>query len=106
MDSVIILISENMRQRRDGTWRSEITSREVLCRVGSIDDTEFHEAGRTGLNPEARVSVFHADYHGEERCEFDGSDYSIYRARRIPNSDYTDLYLARKGGSNGQAGND
>ena len=106
MDSTINLISERMFQDRMGAWDSETITRRVFCRVSSIDDTEFYEAGRSGLNPEIRVTVFHADYRGEKICRFESNDYSIYRTRRIPNSDYMDLYLARKGGSNGQAGND
>ena len=102
MDSVIFLISENMIQDRYGAWDSETVSKRTFCRVGSIDDTEFYEAGRSGLNPAVRVTVFHADYHGEKKCRFESCDYSIYRTRRIPGLDYIDLYLERKGGTNGQ----
>ncbi len=106
MDSVVFFISENLTQDDLGAWVPDTTRRRVLCRVSSIDDTEFHEAGRSGLNPEVRLTVFHADYHGERQCRFESNDYSIYRTKRIPNSDYMDLYLARKGGSNGQTSND
>ncbi len=106
MDSIIFLISENKYQDRFGAWQSETEKRRLFCRVSSIDDTEFYEAGRTGLNPEVRVTVFHADYHGETRCRFESNDYSIYRTKKIPNSDYIDLYLERKGGSNGEESDD
>ena len=102
MDSSIQLISETMQQDELGAWYSDKVIRRVLCRVSSIDDTEFHEAGRSGLNPAVRVTVFHADYKGETKCRFESGDYTIYRTKRIPNSDYIDLYLERKGGSNGQ----
>ena len=100
MDSTINLISENLSQDELGAWVPEKVTRRVFCRVNSIDDTEFYEAGRSGLNPEIRVTIFHADYNGETACRFESKDYSIYRTRRIPNSDYMDLYLERKGGSN------
>lgn len=106
MDSVIFLISENMAQDRYGAWDSETVTRRAFCRVSSIDDTEFYEAGRQGLNPAVRVTVFHADYHGETKCRFESNDYSIYRTKKIPNSDYIDLYLERRGGTNGQKSND
>ena len=102
MDSTIFLISENLTQDELGAWIPDTVKRRVFCRVNSIDDTEFYEAGRSGLNPEIRVTIFHADYHGETVCRFESKDYSIYRTRRIPNSDYMDLYLERKGGSNGE----
>lgn len=106
MDSTITLISENMLQDELGAWMTETSAKRVFCRVHSIDDNEFYEAGRSGLNPAVRVSVFHADYNGETKCEYDSENYSIYRTRKIPGSDYIDLYLERKGGSNGQKDND
>ena len=104
MDSVLFLISEEKSQDELGAWITETVKRRVFCRVSSIDDTEFFEAGRSGLNPAVRLTVFHADYRGETKCRFESNDYAIYRTKRIPNSDYIDLYLERKGGTNGQAG--
>lgn len=106
MDDILFLISENLQQGDLGEWVPATVARRVFCRVSSIDDNEFYDAGRSGLNPEARVTVFHADYKGETVCRFKSNDYSIYRTKRIPNSDYIDLYLERKGGSNGQTSND
>ena len=48
MDSVVFFISENLTQDDLGAWVPGTTKRRVFCRVSSIDDTEFHEAGRSG----------------------------------------------------------
>ena len=103
MDSVIKLISQQRTQDSRGVWRTEETYRQVYCNVNSISLTEFTEAGRNGLNPQYRFIVFHADYEGETICEYEGLRYSIYRTYR--RGDDLELYVERKGGSNGTQSN-
>ena len=102
MDSVINLIGQTRERDDYGRWIATKTSRQIFCSVQSISMTEFFEGGRNGLNPAYRFLVFHGDYQGEELCEFEGETYAIYRTfRRDP--DTIELYVERKGGTNGQA---
>lgn len=101
MDDVLILLTENKTQDSRGAWHSTTTPRSVFCKVSSITQTEFFEAGRNGLNPQFRFTVFFADYQGETLCEYKGKPYSIYRTYQT-RSDYLELYAERQGGSNGK----
>lgn len=98
MDSVLELIS--VRQTRDaqGVLQTDETARQVFCRVDSITRQEFFEAGRAGLNPEWRFTVFAGDYNGEQTLVYAGLRYGIYRTYRVPGTDYMELYAERKGG--------
>jgi hypothetical protein len=69
--------------------------------VGSITQSEFYEGGRNGLNPEYRFTVFFADYEDETIIEYKGKRYSVYRTY-LPRNDRLELYVERKGGTNGQ----
>lgn len=118
MDDVITLISQTREQDDNGIWRAvESQRREVFCRVFGITRAEFFAAGRNGLNPEYLFQVFHADYGGESLVEYRGETYSVYRTYRpgavsgLTDSmrsstelglDYIELYVQRKGGSNGE----
>lgn len=106
MDDVIILLSQEQTQDEYGVWRETLTETRVFCKVNSINRAEFFNAGRNGLNPSYRFDVFHADYNGEEMCKYGSDTYAIYRAYRVPNSDYTELYAERKGGTNGKGDSD
>ena len=66
-----------MAQDDYGVWRSTPTSTEVMCQVDSVTQTEFFEAGRNGLNPEYRFTVFFDDYHGEPLVEYNGQTYQV-----------------------------
>lgn len=101
MDDVIFLIQETMEQDAAGIHHAETEKRMVYCKVEDVTRSEFYNAGRSGLNPEFKVDIFQGDYQGEELAEHNGKTYSIYRTYRVPGTDYMELYLERKGGSNG-----
>ena len=73
--------------------------RQVFCQVDSVSREEFFEAGRNGLNPEYRFTMFAPDYQGEEVVEYNGLRYGIYRTYQ-PRTDIIELYVQRKGGTN------
>lgn len=77
---------------------------EVFCERQSVTRSEFFNAGRNGLNPEYVFTVFKGDYEGETVLEYDGKTYSVYRAYET-DSDYIELYVERKGGTNGAKSN-
>lgn len=101
MDGVLILGSTTKKQNIFGVWESAEVTREVFCQVDSVSRSEFYNAGRKGLNPEYKFTVFQGDYNGEDVCSYDGSRYGIYRTYHVPGSDYVELYAERKGGTNG-----
>lgn len=98
-DDICYLISENREQDDTGVWRPVYVKRKVFCRIRSIGGREFFEAGRNGLNPEFVIDLFYGNYNGEREVELDGKTYSIYRNYRT--GDYMELYVQRKGGTNG-----
>lgn len=71
--------------------------RKVIGCIGSISAAEFFEAGRSGLKPQLRVSVFAPDYAGEEVVELNGVRYGVYRTY-LASADTMELYLERKAG--------
>lgn len=102
MDSVLELIQETYLTDPFGVPVPQRVSRKVFCQVGPITRTEFAYAGRNGLNPSFVFSVFAGDYRGERTLEYQGTTYGVYRTYLPPDEDYIELYVERKGGTNGQ----
>lgn len=100
---VCTLLSVTREQDEYGVWRETITEREVFCSVDSVTRAEFFEGGRNGLNPQFRITMFFGDYDGETMLIYNGSTYSVYRTFYGKN-DTLELYVERKGGSNGKEG--
>lgn len=101
MDDIINLINQTRQQDECGVWRSAETKTQVFVKVESVSMAEFYEGGRNGLNPQYRFLMFHGDYEGQTVCEYNGLTYSIYRTYR--RGDTVELYVERKGGTNGAA---
>ena len=99
--NVINLISTTKTQDDYGVWHEETTARAVFCNVQSVTRNEFFEGGRNGLNPQYEFTVFFADYIGETIVEFEGETYAVYRTFRR-RDDTLELYVERKGGTNGK----
>ena len=51
------------------------------------------------------MTMFRYDYNGEPIVEYNGQRYSIYRTY-IGKNDMIELYVERKGGTNGTANHD
>ena len=98
---VIKLISVSREQDEFGVWRETLTERSVFCDVSSVTASEFFEGGRNGLNPEYRMKMFNGDYQGETMLIYNGKTYAIYRTY-LGRNDELELYVERKGGTNGQ----
>ena len=101
---IINLISVKRTQDTYGVWREELKYKQVFCSVQSITQTEFFEAGRNGLNPSYKFTLFFADYEDEPMVEYKGQTYSVYRTY-LRKSDTLELYVERKGGTNGKEDN-
>ena len=101
MDDVLTLIGQTFSLDENGVQRPAKTAREVYCEVHSVTRAEFYEGGRNGLNPSYQFTVFAGDYKGETIVGYAGKPYGVYRTYRVPESDYLELYVERKGGTNG-----
>lgn len=96
---VINLISITQQQDEYGQWVDTPTSKQVFCQVESVGQREFFEAGRNGLNPQFKFTLFGGDYNNEPLVEYKGNQYSVYRTY-LTKSDKMELYVERKGGTN------
>ena len=102
MDDVLVLLSQEYSKDEYGVPQETITRKEVFCQVHSATRAEVFEGGRNGLNPTFMFTVFNGDYAGETIVEYQGRTYSIYRTYIVPGTDYIELYVERKGGTNGK----
>ena len=102
MDDVLTLLLYTYTKDKYGVRQKGTPERtEVFCRVESVTRSEFFAGGRNGLNPEFKFIIFGGDYRGETELEYKGKGYSVYRTYHQPGTDYMELYVERKGGSNG-----
>lgn len=102
MDSILYLISESKTQDEYGVWQTTQVRHEVFANTKSVSRLEFFQSGRSGLNPEMQFTIFAGDYNGETICEYMGKTYAIYRTYLPEGTDYIELYVQRKGGTNGK----
>lgn len=102
---VVSLIAETVVYDSYGVPTKTTNSRKVFCQVDSVTRAEFFDGGRNGLNPEFRVRMFYADYGGEILVGYKGILYSVYRVYK-GRSDIIELYIERKGGTNGTENTD
>jgi SPP1 family predicted phage head-tail adaptor len=97
---IITLLNESKTQDENGVWHKTLTEKQVFCQVDSVTRSEFFEAGRNGLNPEYRFTIFFGDYDGQREVRYKGKTYAVYRTYHA-RTDVLELYAERKGGTNG-----
>ena len=99
-DDLIGLVSEKYTFDEIGRQIPERTKREVFAEIKSISQSEFFNAGQSGLKPEYKITVWTQEYNGERLVEYNDRIYTVYRT--YIGKDRTELYLTRKEGiSNG-----
>ena len=96
---MITLYSDTVTFDDYGVARTVRTGKDVFCKVDSVTRSEFFEAGRNGLNPEYRMTMFFGDYSGEQLIGYKGRMYSVYRTYQA-GTDILEVYVERKGGTN------
>lgn len=96
---IVTLVGYTYTQDEFGVRRSTPTERQVYCSVDSVTRDEYFEGGRNGLNPEYRITMFFADYNGEDTVVYNGVAYGVYRTYHAK-TDELELYVERKGGVN------
>lgn len=97
---IITLYADSISYNDYGVAVKTRTGREVFCKVDSVTRSEFFEAGKSGLNPEYRMTMFFGDYNGETLVGYNGRMYSVYRTY-MAKTDIIELYVERKGGTEG-----
>lgn len=98
----INLVAEEYFKDEYGISRTITTKHKAYAQMNSITRAEFYDAGRNGLNPEFSITMFAGDYNGERVVEYDGKTYGVYRTY-YARTDTVELYVERKGGTNGKA---
>ena len=96
---IVTLYADSVSFNNYGVAVKTRTSREVFCKVDSVTRDEFFEGGRSGLNPQYRITMFFGDYAGETLVGYNGKNYSVYRTY-MAKTDIIELYVERKGGTN------
>lgn len=94
---IIYLVEYNQEKDSLGIWHKNIIKNKVFCQVVSVNQTEWYEGSRKGLNPQFRFTVFRYDYRGQERVEYNGELYTIYRTY-VDRNETIDLYTELKKG--------
>lgn len=105
MNDTLFLLTTTYTTNKYGVPVETNVKNEVFCERQSVSRSEFFNAGRNGLNPEFVFTIFKGDYQGELACEYDGLTYAIYRTYET-DDDYIELYVQRKGGTNGKESDD
>jgi hypothetical protein len=95
---VAYLVSKTYTQNEYGVMERNEQKRKVYVNVSSINQNEWFEGGRNGLNPELRFTMFAHDYQGEEVIECNGIQYTIYRTY-IRRKDEIELYTQKRKGN-------
>lgn len=103
-DETLFLYTTSYEKNKYGVSEPTQSKSERFCQKKPITQSEFYNAGRNGLNPSGCFVIFAGDYNGENLLEYNGEMYSIYRT--YPVGDYVELYVERKGGTNGQKSDD
>jgi len=98
---IVTLYADSVSFNDYGVAVKTRTSREVFCKVDSVTRDEFFEGGRSGLNPQYRITMFFGDYQGETLVGYNGKNYSVYRTY-MAKTDIIELYVERKGGTNAE----
>lgn len=98
---MIKLISTEYKQDELLQFIPEEKERIIYCEVQSISRAEWYDAGRNGMKPQIKVITPRINYLGEEKAEYKGKVYAIYRTF-FSKGDTIELYLEEKAGiSNG-----
>lgn len=101
-DDVLTLLSETYSRNSIGAYPAETTEKTIFCRVESISQTEFFDAGGIGLHPAYKFRVLRYEYNGEELVKYHGAKYHVYRTWAGTGDDM-ELYVEEVAGKRGQS---
>lgn len=89
----------------------ERATNSVYAELSSISQTEFFSAGRLGLQPSLRATIYDFEYGDEPIVKVHWSTtktklYSVYRTYAVEGSDRLELYLEERGGTKDEPSSD
>lgn len=95
MDDVITLVAETITGHdKYGNEIKTTSSRDIFCRVYSVDRNEFYSAATAGFKPELTVRISdYMDYQGEKIAKLHGIEYDIIRTYMGRTLDLNELEL-------------
>lgn len=99
---IVTLYADSVTYDEYGVAKKQRSGRDVYCKVDSVTRAEFFDAGRSGLNPEYRITMFFGDYEGEVLVGYNNRIYSVYRTYQAK-TDIIELYVERRTGTNREA---
>jgi len=94
---VITLVGATFTQDDIGQQIETPVTTDVYAQIGSVSGTEWHEAGRNGIRPVYKFTMFLYDYNDELSVVYNGKTYGVYRTY-IRRDDKIELYVQEKGG--------
>lgn len=99
-NDVAFLLSKRYEMNDIGVSVPVDVKKKVRCTIQSVSASEWMDAGRIGLKPEIRLTMFAGDYAGELEVEHEGTRYRVYRTYQARRE--IELYLERKAGVNNE----
>ncbi|PFW87244.1 phage head-tail adapter protein [Bacillus pseudomycoides] len=90
---VVTTIEDELGQKEE----IETFSRQVFCAKKSIPQSEFFQAGQSGIKPACVLIVYTVSYQEERKVQYREKEYSIYRTYER-NDEKIELYCEVKAG--------
>ena len=97
MDGDIFLVSQTYEKNDIGVLTPVEETRQVLCTLKSVTQSEFYKAGQSGFNPQHVFVINPVEYHDESVLIYNDTRYSIYRTYR-KSDDELEIYAEYKAG--------
>lgn len=73
------------------------STKDVFAMIEFVSQSEFYQAGQSGLKPDFKMTVRLMEYGGEESLKYKNVEYSIYRTYRRTDG-RIELYVVKKVG--------
>ncbi|MBD5798407.1 phage head-tail adapter protein [Bacillus pseudomycoides] len=90
---VVTTIEDDLGQKEE----IETFSRQVFCEKKSVPQSEFFQAGQSGIKASCVLIVHLLDYQEEQKVKYREKEYSIYRTYER-NDEKVELYCEVKAG--------
>lgn len=100
MDSLIEITLIAQTTTTDSIGQETVREEEnlVFGHFRSVNQSEWFNAGANDINAELVVTIYDFEYQNEQIAEIGDTRYGVYRTYKLPNSDFIELYLEKKGG--------
>lgn len=97
--SVVDLINKTYTKDAIGQRIATETTTTIFADIKSVNQAEWFDAGKIGLQPSFIAVTPSANYGGQTELIYNAKRYTIYRSYIRDKDDYIELYLEEKVGS-------